>query len=95
MIFFEVNYDIIETRGYNQGDYAEVIYVVQDNWTDKDIKSVEEDSHHLLWDCPVYGKADINDDYEIYFDEYMDNRYKWDRDQFIETFKQSEQVGCV
>lgn len=58
------NVNKLITRGYSQGDYAEVYYCPDDLETlwgaivqDKDIKPIV---NHLFWDCPIYCKVTVN-----------------------------------
>ncbi|MFK5893583.1 MAG: hypothetical protein QM504_10215 [Pseudomonadota bacterium] len=80
------NYEIVEVRGYSQGDYAEVILFEK-------IKSEFQDDFNftnmfsgMFYDSPISGVLTI-DDTEIYLDEYVDNRYLWDKDSFIEGLR--------
>lgn len=68
-----------ETRGYSQGDYALVYYVVGDYepthiWID-----------HLFWDCPISGMITIDGE-EYYIDEILDDPYEYDKDAIVNHF---------
>jgi hypothetical protein len=78
--FITVNYEIISTQGYSQGDYCEVIIVNQEvtkelrNWID-----------HLFWDAPIWGELTI-DGSEFYVTDYHEQYAPWDKDDFMEAF---------
>ena len=61
--FFEfdsINFGMIETRGYSQGDYAEVYFKKEDK--EKGIyEPKKEDIDHLFWDSPLFFSATIDE----------------------------------
>lgn len=75
----------IITRGYSQGDYAEVLYFpekLKELWgNDVNESSLQEDINHLFWDLPIYGSLEVNG---VDF-HYEENLYEWEREKFINT----------
>ena len=81
-------YEIVYSRGYSQGDYAEIfvpielreVYGLAD---DVDlVDNVKEDIDHFLWDSPLYCRITIND--REYYSETFDGSYEYfNRDMFI------------
>jgi len=69
------NYEIITTRGYSQGDYAEVI--VPDDGNNYSVEI-----GHYFWDAPIYARVTVDGE-EYYIDENMECRYEWDKDEAI------------
>lgn len=66
-IIYDCTYEILYTRGYSQGDYAE-IYVNKKEF--KDVIGVEFNSddyqsifNHYFWDIPISGELNIIFDY--------------------------------
>ena len=53
-IEFTKKYRLIETRGYSQGDYAEVIVI-----NEYDFKGIDECVSNLFWDSPISGNFTI------------------------------------
>ena len=98
---FEVNYDITEIRGYSQGDYHEVLYIIDKNLPATTNESTMRDHFcNLLYDSPVYGRIEITGNgiigiEEIYIDEYLDDRYRWDKDGFVTKFKDSDTAKTI
>lgn len=95
---FDSNYLTFESRGYSQGDYSEIIVPkkVLDSYINNKtcvINSIEDfekefsDStfDNLLWDQPIYARLEI-DGQDFYFDEYMVDRYDYDKDTIIKLF---------
>ena len=88
---------VITTKGYCQGDSAEVIIptkLLEKCWGGKfNIENMQEEIDHLFWDAPVYARLEIEEE-EIYLDEYLQDRYFWDKDYVIEqlTKKYSQEV---
>ena len=68
------DYEIIETRGYSQGDYAKVII------PNEYVGDVEKAINHFFWDAPMYAIGTVNGE-DFYIDEHMENRYEWDKDE--------------
>lgn len=73
----------IVTKGYSQGDYAEVFYLperLKELWgNDVNESEFQKEIDHLFWDAPIYGNVNINDtefDYEL-------DPYEWEREKFI------------
>jgi hypothetical protein len=98
---FDPLYNKIITRGYCQGDYAEVIITPtykawllsngQDYEKTQVKASIEKMVNHLFWDAPIYARLEINDN-EFYLDEFSKDCYVWDKDQTIADFLQSGQL---
>jgi hypothetical protein len=65
-------YNIIETRGYSQGDYA-TVYIPKEI----DHKVDSDYIDNLFWDAPVYCRLMI-DDNEYYLEEYLLSPYDYD-----------------
>ena len=84
-------YDYHITRGYSQGDAAIVIMRESDN----DYTSYID---NLFWDAPFYAALTVNEN-DFYFDEHMDNTYKWNKDEALgivkKHFNQSVLNWCV
>lgn len=64
-INFKSKYTIVYSRGYCQGDYAEVLVFEEELkkvWgADKiNMESLEKEIHHLLWDSPLMFRVEIN-----------------------------------
>jgi hypothetical protein len=57
------------TRGYSQGDYADV-YVLKDN----DFEGMQQHIDHLFWDSPISGRVTIKNT-EWYLYDLIDNEY--------------------
>lgn len=68
------DYEVIKTRGYSQGDYAEVII------PNKYVGDVEKHIDHLFWDAPISARGEVNGE-DFYIDEHMKDRYEWDIDE--------------
>jgi hypothetical protein len=72
------NYILIETRGYSQGDYAEVIIpidLLRECWgTNKDIKDEDLVSQqyidNIFWDAPIWGRIEISASQDYTFELY-------------------------
>lgn len=74
------------TRGYSQGDYAEVYYCptdLKEAWgNEPQEKDVKETIDHLFWDAPIAGLFTINgNEYSYYefpgWDEWSFKRDEW------------------
>ena len=88
-------FDTMTTRGYCQGDYAQVIITpafkqfLVDNGTtfEKSKDNLQTTIDHLFWDAPIYCRLSVNDDaLELFLDEYLTDCYEWDKDQLILDF---------
>lgn len=77
-----VHYNEYGTRGYSQGDYAKVYYIVPFGETCNE-KALHDEIDRLFWDAPIYGRVYIND-IEFAYDEYDLNTYEWDKSGFID-----------
>lgn len=92
---FKPLFDIVKTRGYCQGDYAEVIITpsykkyLSGNGQDYDTiaDKVSDNIDRLFWDAPIYCRLSVDDEIEFYLDQYLTDCYKWDKDQLITQFK--------
>jgi hypothetical protein len=90
-IAYTSNYLRMSTRGYSQGDYAEILVNIAEY---KKIVGAEfeEDEYqkwfdHYFWDSPIYGTIEVSFQYtrnsvnlqvyeELHFDEYTNDRYE-------------------
>lgn len=84
------------TRGYSQGDYAEVFYCPEDLekcWGKKpDESELQKIFDHLFWDSPVYATVKINDDEFSYWDQPDYDEYEWDREKFLKWVAEKSSV---
>ena len=76
------SYEIISTRGYSQGDYAEV--VISNELADD--AATQEAINHLFWDAPISYQISVDDDEDIGYvvDENVDCLYDYDADEVME-----------
>ena len=76
----------VESRGYSQGDYAEIVYCPEDlksAWgCEVNESELRKEFNHLLWDAPISATLTINGEEYQYFDFDLDE-YEWQRDEFI------------
>ncbi len=76
----------VESRGYSQGDYAEIVYCPEDlksAWgREANESDLRKEFDHLLWDAPITATLTINGE-EYYYDEMDLEQYEWQRDEFI------------
>ena len=92
-VSFNKNYKVIYTRGYNQGDYAEVLIPIKqlrecwgtsDDIKDEDLVSTEY-IDQLFWECPIAIRINVNG--EEYIDD-LDGQYdyynKYDKSNLID-----------
>jgi predicted house-cleaning noncanonical NTP pyrophosphatase (MazG superfamily) len=68
-------FTVVSSRGYSQGDYAEVIYFKED-YNNND--SLDFDNE--LWASPIYIRLTVNDE-EFYIEEFLKNPYNYDQDE--------------
>lgn len=77
----------IITRGYSQGDYAEVYYCPDDlkeAWgNEPDKSSVKKMIDHYFWDSPINAAVTVNDDEFNYWDQPDYDEYEWEREKFL------------
>ena len=77
----------IITRGYSQGDYAEVFYCPDDlekAWGNVPQKNdLKKTFDHLFWDAPIYASITINGDEYFYWDQPEYDEYEWEREKFL------------
>lgn len=71
---FEPKFKVVSSRGYCQGDYAEVIYMPEELGND------ELNFDNDLWDTPIYCRLTINDE-EFYIDSEMKDQYEYNEDE--------------
>lgn len=94
---FNVNYEKVVSRGYCQGDYAEIIIpkIVLDSYItgcngiethDQVVELLQDTIDHLLWDQPLYARLEI-DDNEFYIDEHLKDSYNYDQDEIIKILE--------
>lgn len=76
----------LDSRGYSQGDYAEVVYCPSDlkeSWgICPEESKIQKEINNLLWDSPISATLTVNGN-EYYYDEHFD-WYEWQREKFIE-----------
>ncbi len=78
--------EVIETRGYSQGDYAQVIIPVKELakvWgrpEEKVMDGMQTEIDHLFWDAPIYARVEINGEEFDYIDIVVGADYydSWD-----------------
>ena len=75
------DYTIYKTRGYSQGDYAQV--VIHDS---QQFEGLEKYIDNLFWDQPILARGEVNGE-EFYIDEHMEDRYEWDIDEAKEIVR--------
>lgn len=80
-------YEIKETRGYSQGNFATVILNKEYSYSDNTLD-------HLFWDSPVYARFTINDQ-EYNYDEYDLDSYDWQRDEFLKAVSEASGVDVA
>ena len=69
------DFEIYETRGYCQRDFADVLIKSTDN---------KEYINHLFWDSPVYCCVEINGE-QFFYDVIEDvDFYDWDKEKMID-----------
>lgn len=68
-------FKVVSSRGYCQGDYAEVIYCPEELGTTEELNFDNE-----LWDTPIYCRLTINDE-EFYIDSEMKDPYEYNEDE--------------
>lgn len=85
-------YTEYETRGYSQGDYAQVIFSnkFKQYWkkeTNKDftLSDFEGMIDNLFWNAPIYARIEIDGE-EYYLDELLQDQYEYDKDKMIADF---------
>lgn len=93
-IKYEKLYFEVVTKGYSQGDYAEVLILnsIREAYGIKDDVDLEnhfqQDIDSMFWDAPITARATIND--EEFYSETFDGMYEiygerqWDSGVFIE-----------
>jgi len=83
---FTCNYLTIDSRGYSQGDYSQIIIPAQvlKSYKDQTPEQIENNLQsvidHLLWDQPLSARLTIDDE-EFYIDEHLKNEYEYDQDE--------------
>jgi len=87
---FTPKFCIIESRGYSQGDYAEVV-IPYSLWegkapTDDQLQAMQTEIDYLFWDAPIDQYFLINDD-QFYIDEYTKDRYNYDKKETLQIIK--------
>lgn len=93
---FTAKYETIVTRGYCQGDYAEVIIPSKtiaelEMQCGKPLQSITDSwlsdyIDNLFWDAPVWARLEVNNE-EVYLDELIEDVYNYDKDRLLEKFK--------
>lgn len=83
---FTCNYLIMESRGYSQGDYSQIIIPAQvlESYKGQTLEQIENNLQdvidHLLWDQPLYARLTIDEE-EFYIDEHLKDEYQYDQDE--------------
>lgn len=69
------DFELYETRGYSQGDCADVLIKSTDN---------KEYINHFFWDSPIYCRVEING--KEFFYDMIDNVdcYDWEKEKMID-----------
>lgn len=101
---FEPTFEVLECRGYCQGDYTEVLFYKElleyirkelpqcKKMTDREIvKDFEENINHYLWDQPIDCKLliDGDDDDAIYLHESLNSEYSFEATEIIDDLKKT------
>ncbi len=85
------DYEVIGTRGYGQGDSAEVIIPVKAlekaRGASPNISEVSTEIGHLFWDSTLSARIIINDE-EFYYEEVLEDRYVGDYEYQHGTLKE-------
>lgn len=98
-LHFDPDFVVIETRGFNQGDYNKVVFYkdVLDyirtempgyrEMTNQEIANdFKENISNFCWSTPISGYIKIDD--EIYnVDEYVDSEYSYDKNSFLSSLE--------
>ncbi|MBO7712304.1 MAG: hypothetical protein J6S85_01975 [Methanobrevibacter sp.] len=88
----KAGFEILETKGYCQGDFCKVLINLtglEKLWGNKpDIKALNEDIDHLFWDCPITANFMIDG---VCYDYDLD-RYDWQREEFAEQIAKDSGV---
>lgn len=94
---FTAKYETIVTRGYCQGDYAEVIIPSKTvlelekqcgkTFTDIESEWLSDYIDNLFWDSPVWARLEVNDQ-ELYLDELIEDSYNYDKSQLLTKFNE-------
>lgn len=97
---FNKNYTVLESRGYSQGDYSEIILTKElindyiENFeglktADQVAEFLQSTIDHLIWDAPIYARLEIEteqEEQEFYFDEYLTDVYNYDKETLLKIF---------
>ena len=83
----------LESRGYSQGDYSEIIIPqsVVNEFTDQTLETIgdllQEEIDHLLWDQPLHCRITVDgEEYDL--TEGMKDLYNYDQEGLIQGFKE-------
>lgn len=79
----DLEYDYI-LHGYSQGDAVKVLNLLGDD--DDTYIPKKDELHNLLFDAAVDGEI-IFDGAELMFGEYLKNSYEYDKEDFLDNFK--------
>ena len=87
-IDYVCRYEVIQTRGYGQGDFAEVIFFedfFKQAWGKRKInyKNLQKEIDHLFWDAPVYIEV-LFGDLELREWDILEDEYEYDKDAVVE-----------
>ena len=91
------NIQKLVTRGYSQGDYAEVYYcpdeLAQAWGNDPKENELQKTFGHLFWDAPIYARIEINEEEYIYYDCPAYDEYDFKRDDFLKYVSEKSGVS--
>ena len=99
----EGDYEVIETRGYSQGDYAQVIIPVKELskvWGTAESEvmgQVKTEIDHLFWDAPLYARVTVDGNEFSYMDivdgaDYYDN---WEGRVHIPAYDKDKFIEAI
>ena len=78
-------YEIMSTRGYSQGDYAEVI--ISNEMAG--VKGIQQMIDHFFWDAPISYQITVGDDEDVGYvvDEAVKCMYEYDADEVMDILR--------
>lgn len=86
------NFATVESRGYSQGDYSEVIIPasVLSEFPDQTLETIgdflSDEIDHLLWDAPIYCNVSV-DGVDFTLSHLLHDLYNWNKQTAIDVFK--------
>ena len=75
-------YEIISTRGYSQGDYAEIVIP-------NGLEGIQQTIDHLFWDAPISYSIEVGDDADVGYvvSEAVECLYEYDADVVMDILR--------